>query len=731
MKLQCACGAKYVFEVTPDMLCNPVKFVCQSCGLDSSDFVNELIRRELAEQTPSATATPAPPSAPQQSPRLKISHSQPPAAQPQPAEAKKIRAPVYAGQTFVAETRFWRKINLLFGSLAAVVVLGIGAWIWYAWFGSVPHTCFSVRFDEPSYSGGSLLVGGDQIVFLHGGTLARYDLKTKKQIWSDELVTAQQIADEVKREDANRSESGSVMLPGQREKMVRVGMEQSLSLHGSGENIWVVSPGKLTHYDWNSGRVLQEITISDYGGEFTERAGEFLSFHRNTAGGQSVKHINMATGESRTEEIGVSGTAAVAQNPSRATDASAAQTTGGLPLSSSADSEKPLNPQTVAEQAQNLTLPARIALPALLANSEQQQQIANELKDEDSQNPKRTQPAPQPQPGLQDFILVPDDDGYVQFTSRLLEEHLVEHEAMKAPPQKSALDSGNVSAMNETAAVNEQLNEMQRNNGGDKIIEDQSRYQVTLRRPDSPDAGWTGEVIGPPSLFPLKTVNVLTAGKTVVVFDKSEKKLWQAELTYDISAGSAGSFQQESSYGEAPCAEQGGTLYVFDSAVLTAFDLATGEARWRIPSVGVVGLFFDDKGMLYVNTTTGNPDDIKYSRQIDVAKKIEAVLLKIDPKTGGILWSVKPGGFISYLSGKFIYTVESYDPNPTDEVELSDSLSGLQKPPFLRIMRINPKDGRVLWDYEQARCPVDVRFNENSIELVFKKEVQVLRYMTF
>ena len=56
MKIQCACGAKYAFDATPEMLQNPVRFVCPSCGLDSSESVNELIRREFAGQTPAATA---------------------------------------------------------------------------------------------------------------------------------------------------------------------------------------------------------------------------------------------------------------------------------------------------------------------------------------------------------------------------------------------------------------------------------------------------------------------------------------------------------------------------------------------------------------------------------------------------------------------------------------------------------------------------------------------------
>jgi len=176
--------------------------------------------------------------------------------------------------------------------------------------------------------------------------------------------------------------------------------------------------------------------------------------------------------------------------------------------------------------------------------------------------------------------------------------------------------------------------------------------------------------------------------------------------------------------------ERDGSLYVFDQAVLSAFDLTTGTARWRLPSVGVMGLFFDGQGDVYVNTTTGNPDDIKYSRQIDISRKTEAVLFKVDPQTGKTLWSIKPGGYISYLSGKFIYTVASFDPNPGDQDVLND-MTDIQKPPYLRIARLRPSDGRVLWEAHQDRCPVDVRFDENSIELIFKREVQVLRFLAF
>ena len=797
MKIQCSCGTKYSFEITPEMARNPVRFVCPNCGLDSSEYVNQLIREELAEQAASQSLpedAPAPSiaSVPPPAARLKISHEQKPAEPTPPApsasgkfcakhrtvpatgkcaicgtpicrqcmelfgyfcsplcknkaDLQGVAAPVYAGQKSVVEAQFWRKAGLIFGSVVAALVLAVGVWIWYAWFGSVPHQRFSVRFDdsERSHYGASRLVGDDQIVFLHGGILARYDLKTKKQVWQQTLVTQQQVADLVKSEDEeNARESakygrdiGGVMLSGQHEKMVRDSLEGALKLRVADENVWVgkyvqrtnpadifaSSDYQLTRYDWATGKVAQQVTVPEDAGMFIDRSNEIVLLNHTEVGAQFVTHVSLADGAERTEEFHdpAAVTVAVASD-ARRTGGGAGNSTGG---------GQPSGAEKLAEEAQNLNLPGRIALPALVAGEMHRQQVAAALQDDD---PSRPRPDKNFQREAARFMLLPDLNGYIQVAVRLLEEHIVTREAMKAPPKKSLLDSGNVSTGNETTAVNEQLNEMQRNSGNTSVSEDQSRYQVTLHRPDSTDTpDWTGEVIGPPEVFPLKTVNVLAGGRSVIVFDKANKKLWEASLTYPIGGGNRQFGDAEPQFGDGPVVEHGDTLYVFDQAVLSAYDLATGNARWRLPSIGIVGLFFDDRGMIYVNTTTGNPDDIKYARQIDVTKSTQAVLLKLDPRTGKTLWSVKPGGFISYLSGKFIYTVESNDPNPTDQVALSDTLQGLQRPPYLRIARINPKDGRLMWEHQQDRCPFDIRFDKNSIELVFKREVQVLHYLSF
>jgi hypothetical protein len=641
------------------------------------------------------------------------------------AEAQKINIPVYAGQSSVADARYWRKAGTIAVLTAILVVAALGFWTWYAWIGSIPHMAFSIRFDDRAYAGESTLCGTNQIVFLHGGTLARCNIKSGKEIWSQELVTKQQIAELASREyQLQPNDRYEQKIPESKlDEMVARSLESELQLRVSGQNVWVKAPGKLTHYDWDTGRVLQEIPLANRTGEFIARNDEFLVIGTGANGQALVTHINPAGGEPRVEEIGQPGQVAVAQN---APGNKGVESAGGLPLTSGTE---PMDPTKVAAQAQNLSLPGRLALPALLANSSEQERILAELKDQDQTASGGQPPARQPKPAQNEvgyFTLIPDQNGYVQFAVRLLESHIVTREAMKPAPTTSVLN-GNLNSSQTAAVANETLNEMQRNRGGDKVSEDESLYEVTLHRPDSTSAAdWIGTVTGPPALLPLTTVNVLAAGKTVIVFDKTNKKLWQAGLTYNVAGGGRAANGEAAPFGDGPCVERDGTLYVFDQAVLTAFDLATGNARWRLPSVGVVGLFFDDKGMLYVNTTTADPENIRYSRQIDITQKIEANLLKIDPQTGRTLWSVKPGGLISYLSGKFIYTVQSYDPGDEEA-----SPTGIQLPAYLKLRRINPADGRVLWDHEQDRAPLDVRFRDNSIEFVFKKEVQVLKYFSF
>jgi len=607
MKLQCPCGAKYAFDATPEMLANPVKFICPSCGLDASEFVNGLIRQEFGAQTlpplPEQDTPPVPqPPPPVPASRLHIAHDLPAAASPQAApvaskfcakhreratgncavcqkpicpkcmelfgffcsplckgkaELQHLDVPVYAGRKDVVEARFWHKTGWIASLIGLVMLLFVGGWTWYAWFGSVPHPYFSVRFEDTDrgYYGHSQLVGRDQLVFLHGGTLARYDLKTKKPVWSQELITKRQIDDLIKAADEEQAKMNEGMgLHSHRsqediERSAKQSLQSGLTLHVAGQNVWVGQQDKLTHYDWDSGKVVREVTLPEREGELLQEGDELQMI-----GAQSVTHISLVSGDSRVEQFGRAGakTMVLAGN-----DAG-----GGLPGTGSEPGK--LDPKQVEAQAQNLKLQGKIALPALLSNARHEQQLEQALKD-DPQQARRKEASSLPD-NAELFRLVPGPTGLVRFSWRLLEEHVVTRSAMKAPPKKSALD-GDVNASKTTEVANEILNEMQRNNGGDTVTEDESRYQVTVQQPgDAGIADWTGEVVGPPQLFALKTVNVIAAGKNLVVLDQNNKKLWQASLTYPVSTSEGGGlFSREASpYGEGPCAEHGSTLYVFD-----------------------------------------------------------------------------------------------------------------------------------------------------------------------
>jgi hypothetical protein len=450
---------------------------------------------------------------------------------------------------------------------------------------------------------------------------------------------------------------------------------------------------------------------------------ELLLISEKPTGAPVVTHVNLTSGELRTEEIAPRSlpTVAVRAPPKAATAAGKPGVAQG-----GQGGTKPLDPATVANKAQNLSLAAKLALPAVLAANANQQRLLTEMRGQ----PETPAPAQIGAGAFQGSSLLPAGNSFVQFSVKLLESKIVERQAMKAPPKKSALD-GEVNAAATTAIANEVLNEMQRNRGGDVVREDVSRYQVTLRHPGATGPGeWTGEVIGPPELFPLQTVDVLVAGKSVLVFDKTCRKLWDSKLNYNVTSGyRAGLSDADPPFGQGPCVERGDTLYLFDQGVLTAFELANGNARWRLPSVGVAGLFFDDKGMLYVNTTSASPESIKFSRQIDISEKIKSNVLKVNAGTGKTLWTAEQQGMVSYVSGKFVYSVESYAGDDADDNPLVTS-TGFEVPPHLRIKRLDPGNGRVLWEHYQRRAPLDVQFEKNTIQLLFKKELQVLKFFS-
>lgn len=667
------------------------------------------------------------------------------------AENSGVAVPVHAGQRSVAEAREWKRVRLVAMSLAAVVVALLGFWVWYAFFGSRPGVVFSVKLESAKSGGFCKLVPPDQLILRHGAQLKRYDLKARKEVWATTLLDQEQIAQRAAtnyarlKADRERFRAAAAKRRAARdedewesppalptlkpksddEEIAEMAewMERSfldgLRFHIHGQNLWLAFPDKFVRYDWESGKSAQEIPIPGRVVQQMPGEGVVHLISELQPGRQTLTQINLASGEAKTQSLGEGPSALVAgldklAPAARRAPGATAPTTG------------PTN-MAQARVAQPRTAPGRQTSAGQPAPG-----LAGGIQAVAAQSQARAARGGSPPEGAAyTFVdasrteFVNAGASAVQFSVKLIEEKVVAYQAMKEKPQKSALEE--VSGANATAAMNEILNEWREEETGGKRWEDESRYAVKIKRllgDNAPD--WTGEVTGPPAFYGLPSVEVLIAGKTLQVFDKANKKLWESKLAYTVSP----EFLRRHDFdlgGEpepAPCAERQDTLFVFDQGVLTAFDLATGAVRWRLPSVHISGIVFDEAGMMYVSSTSASAEQLKYSQQIDVTRRIDPVLLKVDPRSGKTLWRVTETGGRCLVSGKFVYRVEQH------LGEESARRIGLGNPQHARISRLKPRNGRVLWEYYEKRFPLGADFDRNRFVVLFDDEIQVLRFFS-
>jgi hypothetical protein len=209
----------------------------------------------------------------------------------QKADLKGIHIPVFAGQKSVREARKWRQVGWIAGTAAVLVVGFLGFMIWYRLFGSAPNVQFAVRFEQPAYSGASYLCGPEnsQVVFLHGGKLARHDLKEKKEIWSVDLIDHKEIEQEVQAEikrlaamqqrlNDNAPDAPPIKMQPP-EKMARDMARwaaDELELRVVGQNIWVASSKKVVRHDWETGKPGDQLPVQGGFGGLIERGEELL-----------------------------------------------------------------------------------------------------------------------------------------------------------------------------------------------------------------------------------------------------------------------------------------------------------------------------------------------------------------------------------------------------------------------------------------------------------------------
>jgi len=686
VKVQCPCGTRYAFDVEPVNGRMPGRVNCPGCGADGTDLANEVIRQKLAA---TAVATPLPPVAvaPAPVPQAAAASSVPfcprhpknPATETcrvcgkpicdecmeqfgyvcstycrKRAEQTGMDLPVYGKQRAVIEARVAWVGALIWRTGVFLVVVLMGAWIWYTFFGSQPRVIYSENLPHGDRARFYQFMVPNQVLSIKANQMTLFDLTEQRQLWSVALNSG--IPAPVPLNSAR----------GEIEEPARLYPEPHVI--ATANDLWILFPGHLGQYDRHTGNSKQEIPLNPPFFGMAQSDSGMTVISSGESGRETITRIAFSNGTVQTAPI-ESG-AAVA-SPSRS---------------------QPQPPTIVVS-----TNSAEYAMLAKLVAAK-----AIKLAERTSWGDK----------------FVPDGANVVQMKVDLIERKAIIHLAMKA--QKKSMVENNLTAGQSLEASEQMINDLRREQTGGVEEEDASRYQVTLRRwPASTAPDWTGEVIGAPAFFALKTRNVLVAGSSIQVFDKNNKELWSASLTYSIPSHYSEDFVTEA---DPPCVESDNTLYVVDRGMLTSFDAATGQVHWRLTSVGISQVQPDGEGHLYVTSTTASPDSIQFSQQFNLSSKANPVILKMDATTGRVLWRNEGIGDKCFLSGKFIYAARAAE-NPM-------ITPGEDPVLYFDLYRLSPSDGHALWRYPQSRHPVQIEVQGNQILLHFRGELQVLKFFS-
>jgi hypothetical protein len=650
----------------------------------------------------------------------------------QQAEAKRIKVPVYAHQKTVVQSRASANSKRMVMACLVLAFLFLGVWIWYSWFARDPKLVYSIpivrsdsklaEFYKPDdfYE----LIAPNQLLSVKDKHLALTDVTQQRALWSVPLQTEAEAA-AIKAARAKNEEAlkRTAKNPNAEPILDPLGFEDAdMYSHpqviATTNDIWLVIPGRLRRFDRQTGST-KEIPVKEKIRSIERGEDSILVVTEETSGRQVLTQITLPDGNTQTEELvpakfktpptAKSGTQLAGRTPPATTPA--AKPPGRMAKAAytpppaqqrTADSEDKLP----ANQLKNAATDVAARAAAASAGNEDD-------NGDDSMNIFMADQA----------RYIPAGPNAVQFTTKLIEKKIVTHEAMK-PKGKSILDSDHLTAGQSMDVAQEMMNDSQRERTGGREQEDVSRYSVILHRRLGPTvADWTGEVTGPPQFIPLKTVDLVTAGNTALVFDKSNKKLWEAKLTYNVPHRYGYRFGgEEGDYG--PCLETKDALYIADQGILTRYDLATGTPAWRLNSVGISRIQQDSAGKLYVNTTTAGPDSIQYSQQVNIRNKVHPVILKVDPKTGKVLWNLQSMGDDCRISGKFVYTTM---------VSQTVAWLKLEEGPdtHYNLNLISPSSGSVIWNYHvgnQSVLRTDVQ--GNWIMLHLDNEVRVLKFFS-
>lgn len=718
IKIQCSCGSKFSFDVEPIDGKMPVEIFCPKCGADGTEYANSVIQQTLGGETV-VTEAPA-----MQKPRIRLQvagHAAPATSSggesaegavvaekchrhprnvavehcvvcKKPicpecmqifgylcsigckyrADEEKIPVPVFKLQKNMVEKGALRKSIAITSAVVLVLFALIGAWFWYIMSGAKPRPFYSLNVSDGSGTYARFL-GPNQILLLSKKQVSLHDIKSKKNIWST-AIEDPKPAPEPKPAPAKRVAKNPEQFDPDDFEDFSDYSSASPEPFFHGDDLWLCLSHNVVGINLKTGQVKQTTPFKGRLSAFTPGESTLLVVSEKELIKKIVTQISLSSGEVKTTEV-------------------ASSLREKIPVS------KDL-PSTILPTA-------ALLLRRELEAAEKQQVSLYKFSTE----------------------FFPAGQNMVEMQVKMVEPKVGAVQTMK-PAGPSNLNQDTRASTSARAVAEEIFNEMKRSDTGGFKQVDESRYAVLLRRTMEKDAAdWSGEVSGLPVFFSQKTVDLLVAGKSLFFFDKQNKKIAEAQLTFPIADG------YSSGYGDAdraPCVETNGTLYFFDQGVLTAFALPDGAVRWRLPSVGISEIRFDDKGMLYVSTTTGAPEDIQYSEQIKMNDAPAPIILKVDPKSGKTLWKCDQTGGDFFLTGKYVYITDA-SRGGFSLIHAAEEAFGTASsaPGNFRIVRINPSNGKKVWAFSKKGMPENIDFSDKRILLHYGKEIQLMKFISF
>jgi len=319
-------------------------------------------------------------------------------------------------------------------------------------------------------------------------------------------------------------------------------------------------------------------------------------------------------------------------------------------------------------------------------------------------------------------------DSLVMVEMNLVQKKVDKREALKpGSSEQYEEDAKNAKAHSteELQAVVSMINnDLAKDNTGGVDYIDNSTYEVVLKRPyDAGVAVWKGNLTGRVQVFSTPGFDFITSGTKLLAFNHANQLAWESTLAAPVPFREGMEMMGEEFMDKVPCVEKDDRVYFYDAAYLGAYQKADGKVLWRMPSIGIQKVQFDDEGMLYLSSANRPAESLVYTQELFHGEE-SSLIMKVDAQSGKILWQQAKYLQI-YVSGKDVYGMrEGHNPN--------DILDPANAPKArIKIYKLTRSEGKPRWEWFEPRRPLAVMAKSKNVVLLFGNELRVISSIAF